>query len=107
MPVRPRVLCAERKAAAVRLLGGDVGVVLRRLCEVVGSTPTASSSASPGWRRPACAGQTTVTMTVVADDAKPREMAILPRRSTPMGAATLNASRCAPSVSAEAGGVQG
>lgn len=80
----------------VRLPDGDVGVVFRRLCEIVG---IGTDSQLKRLARTAAAGArwaVTVVMTVTGADAKTYEMAVLPRRSIPMWAATLNASRCAP-----------
>jgi len=82
----------------VRLPDGDVGVTLRRLCEIVGVSLSSQLKRLNRTSAEGAAWATVVTMTTVAGDGKTREMAILPRESIPMWAVTLNASRCAPGV---------
>lgn len=82
----------------VRLQDGDVGVTLRRLCEVVG---IGLSSQLKRLNRTEALGARwagVVTMTTTAADQKAYPMIVLPRRSIPMWAATLEAGRCAPGV---------
>jgi hypothetical protein len=82
----------------VRLPDGDVGVSLRRLCETVGIDPEgqrqrlARLAASGARWAVACMTQAT------GSDGKTYSMLALPRRSIPMWAATVDASRCAPHV---------
>lgn len=79
----------------VRLPDGDVGVVLRRLCDIVG---VGLSSQLKRLLRMEAAGArwaSMVMMTTQVGD-QGRSTVIIPRRSIPMWAATLDASRCAP-----------
>lgn len=74
----------------VHLEGGDVGVSLKRLCEAV---PIDYPSQRKRLLRAAKAGArwaTVVKMTTVGLDGKPRTMLVLPRRSIPMWAATVD-----------------
>lgn len=82
----------------VRLPDGDVGLSLRRLCEALGVDPDAQMNRLSRAAENGARWATTFVMEVVAADGKIRPMLCLPRRSVPMWAATLDASRVAPEV---------
>lgn len=77
----------------VWLATGDVGVVFRRLCEVVGVDIDAQARRLARARRGGATWATTAMMEVVAADGKIRVMEVLPRRSIPMWAAGLDLTR--------------
>jgi P22_AR N-terminal domain len=74
---------------------GDVGVTLRRLCEIVGVT---FPSQLNRLRRASELGARWATVFMMNTVGADHAMIVIPRRSIPMWAATLNASRCAPGV---------
>ncbi len=81
----------------VRLADGDVGLPLRRLCEVLGLDDDAQRRRLLRTAETGCRWACTSVMTVqVAGQG--REVVVLPRRSIPMWAATVDASRVAPEV---------
>lgn len=82
----------------VRLPDGDVGVSVRRVAETLGLDPDAQlrrldRAAADGLR-----WAVTVTMAATGPDGKTYQVRVLPRRSIPMWAATVDASRCSPNV---------
>lgn len=85
----------------VRLPEGDVGVPLRRLCKIVEVDPDAQMSRLARAAELGARWATTSMMEVVAQDGKVRAMAILPRRSIPMWAATIDAARVSEAIRAK------
>lgn len=74
----------------VRLSDGDVGVVLKRLCDVVGLDSQGQSRRLARAKAAGARWATTAMMSVVAADGKTRTMEVLPRRSIPLWAATVD-----------------
>jgi hypothetical protein len=77
----------------VRLPDGDVGVSLRRLTEAVGVDLSAQHQRLRHLAAMGVSWATMVVITTVANDGKPRPMALLHRKSIPMWAATLDLGR--------------
>lgn len=81
-----------------RLPDGDVGLSLRRLCEVLGLDPDSQFNRLARAAKAGCRWATASIMEAVGADGRSREMTFLPRRSVPLWAATVDASRVAPEV---------
>jgi P22_AR N-terminal domain len=82
----------------VRLGDGDVGVPLRRLCEVLGLDAKAQRSRLQRQAAVGARWAVGVVMTSTGSDGKSYSMLILPRRSIPMWAASVDASRVRPKI---------
>jgi hypothetical protein len=87
-----------------RLPDGDVGVPFRRLCEVLGldysgQVQRLRRAAKRGPNgEPGARWATVGAVPTVGSDGKSRSMLMLPRRSIPMWAATVDAARVDPTV---------
>jgi hypothetical protein len=84
-----------------RFPDGDVGVTVRALSAAIGLDADGQLNRLARAAAQGARWATTSIMEAVAADGRVRPMAFLPRRSIPMWAATVDASRCAPEVQAK------
>ena len=96
-----RIQFHEDMLDVARLPDGDVGVSLRRMCEVMGLDADAQRKRLDRAAATGAVWATTVVMTAVAEDGKTRDMLFLPRASIPMWAATIDARRVREDVRAK------
>lgn len=82
----------------VRLADGDVGVPLRRLCEALGIDAEGQRQRLNRLRDAGARWAVAFMTQATGPDGKTYEMLVLPRRSIPMWAATVDASRVADDV---------
>jgi len=85
----------------VRLPDGDVGVSVRRLCDAVGLNPQAQVRRLEREAENGARWATAAVMAAVAADGKTRDVVVLPRRSIPMWAATVDTRKARPEVRAK------